>query len=143
MKLTTKTLVTVALLLGVINTSCTNKISKVQEPFSTIQHHQNGTTTSTAKKETDRINNNYFRNNSTSLSQKSNPDNFIKSNFKQHYYDYQSEFSSSNKKNQIVIQIVICLMILFSTSKIYVQNIDNDGVWLDSELQRIRRKTKR
>ncbi|HLP64801.1 hypothetical protein [Flavobacterium sp.] len=60
------------------------------------------------------------------------------------FYSYQlannSEFfSKSSKKPTVLITILACLLLTLSTCKIYLNNIDDDSMWMESELKRIRR----
>lgn len=51
-----------------------------------------------------------------------------------------SRFFENNPKNPTtLIPILLCLLLTLSTFKIYLNNIDDDSVWMESELKRIRK----
>lgn len=59
-------------------------------------------------------------------------------------YNYQvannNRFFENNLKNPTsLIPILACLLLTLSTFKIYLNNIDDDSVWMESELKRIRK----
>ncbi|MBN8641527.1 MAG: hypothetical protein J0L86_06900 [Flavobacteriales bacterium] len=59
-------------------------------------------------------------------------------------YNYQlannTKFFENNlKKPTSLIPILICLLLTLSTCKIYFNNIDDDSMWMESELKRIRK----